>query len=309
MSRTPPNVLLVVCDTLRPDFLSTYGGPIDADSFESLAEDGTVFHRTYAAGLGSSISHAALFTGQYPSTSGVGGQVDVPPDAPLMADTLSHHGYETFGMPGPSRTGSHWGYDRGFDRYIEKWSDIPSGVSIEDLRLATDDPDLLWPMPAEVARRLRYGDDSSTSYLLDVFEQKVRGLGEPYFAFLNLTTVHSPYDPPRPYKERVTPELDRPTTGMGELLGGEEQIDHKDVRLNRLEAAQGHEGVARLYEDRSYLNDTEIEILRSWYSASIRYLDDQLNATLRRLRLAGELENTIVVLPPTTGSSLANTGC
>jgi len=308
MSSSSPNVLLVVCDTLRPDVLSTYGGPVEAASFKSFAAEGTTFEKAYAAGPGSSISHAALFTGQYPSTSGVGGQVDIPSDVPLLAAHLRDNGYETFGLPGPSRTGSHWGYDRGFDEYLEKWSDIPSGITMEDLRLAINDPGLLVPMPAEALRRLRDGDDNYTSYLLDVFERKVRGLTEPFFGFLNLTTVHTPYDPPRPYKQEATPELRRPRTGLGNILGGEETIDREDIRLNRLAEAQRHEGVPRLYEDASYLTDAELEVLNEWYIASIRYLDDQLSATLDRLQPAGELDDTVVVLTADHGEQLGEHG-
>jgi arylsulfatase A-like enzyme len=299
-----PNILLVVCDTLRPDFLSVYGGEIESETFRTLATEGTLFGRAYAAGPGSSISHAALFSGQYPSTSGVGGQVDVPPDVPLLASHLRDNGYSTFGMPGPSRTGSHWGYDRGFDEYLEKWTDIPSGISLTDLRDAFDDPELVVPMPAEILRRLRYGDDNYTSYLLDVFERKIRGLSRPYFGFLNLTTVHTPYDPPRPYKEDATPALTRGKTGLAELFGTAERIDRDDVRLDRLAAAQKHEGVPRLYEDSSYLTNAEFDVLEAWYRASIRYLDDQLSATFERLRAAGELENTVVVLTADHGEHL-----
>jgi arylsulfatase A-like enzyme len=303
-----PNILLIVCDTLRPDFLSTYGGTVETELFDSLAEEGSVFDRAYAAGPGSSISHAALFTGQYPSTSGVGGQVSVPPDVPLLAALLSDHGYETFGLPGPSRTGSHLGYDRGFDYYLEKWSDIPSGFTFNDIKLAIQDPQLLVPMPSEVFRRCRYGDDNYTSYLLDVFERKIRNLEEPYFGFLNLTTVHTPYDPPRSYKQRATPKLRRPSTGLGEILNRGEQINRSDIRLNRLSAAQQHEGVARFYENRSYLRDAEIDVLRKWYSASIRYLDDQLTTTFQHLRRSGELDNTVIVLTADHGEQFGEHG-
>ena len=291
-----PNVLIVVCDSLRPDLLSAYGGTVDFALLDELANRGTLFERAYAAGPGSSISHAALFSGQYPSTSGVGGQVDIPADVPLLAEHLRKAGYETFGMPGPSRMGSHWGYDRGFDEYLEKWADIPSAVSLEDLRLAINNPGLVAPMPKEILRRLRYGDDKYTSYLLDVFERKVRRLEEPYLGFINLTTVHTPYDPPRPYKRETTPELSRPRTGLGELFGGEEKFNRADIDVNGLHQAQVHEGTPRLYEDPSYLRDEEMETLLAWYRASISYLNDRLDATFRRLRSAGELENTIVVL-------------
>lgn len=308
MDAAQPNFLLVVCDSLRADYLSSYGGDVRAETFDSLAERGTLFERAFAAGPGSPISHAALFSGQYPSTSGVGAQTDVPTGIPLLAAHLREVGYDTFGMPGPSRIGSHWGYDRGFDEYLEKWSDIPSAVSVEDLQAAIEDPDLVRPMPAEFLRRARYGHDKYTSYLLDIFERKIRGLEEPYFGFINLTTVHTPYDPPRPYKQEATPGLDRPRTGIGDLLGGEETHEDDDVRLDRLTTAQIHEGVPRYYADSSYLTDAELDVLRGWYRASIRYLDDRLVRTLDHLEATGELDDTVVILTADHGEGLGDHG-
>lgn len=303
-----PNFLLIVCDSLRADYLSTYGGSVDAGVFDSIASEGTVFERAYAAGPGSPISHAALFAGQYPSSSGVGAQRTLPADIPLMAAHLKDHGYETFGMPGPSRIGSHWGYNRGFNEYLEKWSDIPSSLSFTDLRAAIEDPELVAPMPTEFLRRARRGSDKYTSYLLDVFDRKVRGLDSPYFAFVNITTVHTPYDPPRPYKQEATPSLVRPRTGLGDMLGGTEYFKNNDLRFDRITAAQIHEGVPRYYADSSYLTDAELEVLKSWYSASIRYLDYQLSAVLDELRAAGELENTVIILTADHGEGLGDHG-
>lgn len=305
MNSPQPNFLVVVCDSLRADYLASYGGDVQAETVESLAERGTLFERAYAAGPGSPISHAALFSGQYPSTSGVGAQMSIPDNIPLLAAQLRDAGYETFGMPGPSRIGSHWGYDRGFNEYLEKWSDIPSSVSLDDLRTAIKDPELVKPMPAEFLRRARYGYDKHTSYLLDVFERKVRNLEPPYFGFINLTTIHTPYEPPRPYKQEATPELTRPLMGLGDLFGSDDHFA-ADVRLDRLKTSQIHEGVPRYYADSSYLTDTELYALRSWYRASIRYLDDQLSATLNSLENIGELDNTVVVLTSDHGEGLGD---
>jgi arylsulfatase A-like enzyme len=284
-----PNVLVVVCDTLRPDYLSPYGGDLDTPFFDRLADSGTLFENAYAAGPGSSISHAALFSGQYPSTNGVGGQVDVPPDVPHVAEHFRDAGYETFGMPGPSRIGSHWNYDRGFDEYLEKWTDIPSSVSVDDLRRGVADPTLLKPMPRELLRRARYGDDEYASYLLDVFEAKTKRLDEPWFSFVNVTIAHSPYDPPRPYKEAAVPGWVRPRLG-------EERIERSDVRADRVLEAQAPAGFAKLLADGSYLTPSEREVFRALYGSSIPYLDAQLGHLFDGLEAVGALDDTVVVV-------------
>jgi arylsulfatase A-like enzyme len=276
------NVLILVCDTLRPDYLSCYGGDVSTPAFNSLAEGGTLFERAYAAGPGSSISHAALFTGQYPSESGVVGQVDLPEDVPVIAEWFRDHDYETFGIPGPSRIGSHWGYDRGFDQYVEKWKDIPSSPTLADLRRALADPTLLRPMPRHAAQWLTRGNGKHTGYLLYLLREKIRrDLDRPFFAFTNVTTVHSPYDPPRPYKEEATPGLDRPRWEWLEWVTDRgETFNQEGVRADRVYEAQSHRGDANFFADKSWLNDAEIDVLRDWYAASVRYLDDELGRFL-----------------------------
>lgn len=302
-----PNVLVVVCDTLRPDYLSTYGGKFETPFFDWLADAGTLFENAYAAGPGSSISHAALFTGQYPSTSGVGGQVDVPPDIPHIAEHFRDAGYNTFGMPGPSRIGSHWNYDRGFNEYLEKWVDIPSSLSISELKRGVADPTLLMPMPWEFLRRAVYGSDEYASYLLDVFGKKAVTFEEPWFAFVNVTITHSPYDPPRPYKETAVPELERPRFGFFDRFGTE-RIEHSDVRIDNIREAQGPEGFAKFRSENQHYSDNERDILRSLYGASVRYLDDQLADLFGTLNTAGALDDTIVVLLSDHGEYLGEHG-
>jgi arylsulfatase A-like enzyme len=302
-----PNVLVVVCDTLRPDYLSPYGGEFETPFFDRMADSGTLFENAYAAGPGSSISHAALFSGQYPSTSGVGGQVDVPPDVPRVAERFRDAGYDTFGMPGPSRIGSHWNYDRGFDEYLEKWSDVPSSLNVNDLKQGLADPALLKPMPREFVRRAVYGDDDYASYLLDLFQEKVAKLDRPWFAFVNVTIAHSPYNPPRPYKQAAVPELGRPRFGFFDRFGTE-QINRPDVSMDRVREAQAPEGFAKSLSEGRYYSEGEREVIRSLYGASVRYLDDQLADLFEGLDAAEALDDTIILLLSDHGEYLGEHG-
>jgi len=95
---TKPNVIIFIADTLRPDILGTYGGEASTPAFDQLAEQGVRFDRAYAAGSSTPISHAALFTGQYPSDSGY--VTEPPEDATTLAGTLQEKGYDTFGIAG-----------------------------------------------------------------------------------------------------------------------------------------------------------------------------------------------------------------
>jgi arylsulfatase A-like enzyme len=134
MTNQKPNVLLLIFDALRADFLSCYGGPADTPTLDRLAEGGTLFEQAYSVSSGTPVSHAAMFSGQYPSETGVVGQTDVPQDIPLIASWLRDTGYDTFGIRGPGRMGSEWDFDRGFDEYFERGTDMPKYTSPEFLK-------------------------------------------------------------------------------------------------------------------------------------------------------------------------------
>ncbi|VTT88167.1 Choline-sulfatase [Halorubrum sp. DM2] len=306
----PPNVVVIVCDTLRPDMLSSYGGSVNTPGFDKIAANGTLFEQAYAAGPGSSISHGALFTGKYPSESGIVGQVKIPPEEGTVAEYFRKVGYETFGIPGPSRIGSDWGYDKGFDTYLEKWRDIPSSLTLEDIRKAISDPTLVEPMPSHFYRMAKQGNDKYTGYLVDTFMRKLsKDVDEPFFAFANFPFVHAPYDPPRPYKEQATPELRRPSFGALELLPWtEEKLDREDVRQHRLEAIQDGTGDAKFFADSSWLTDEEVQVLRDWYRASIKYLDTHIERIWEWLERTGQIENTVFAIMSDHGEYLGEHG-
>ncbi|WP_408957707.1 sulfatase [Natrinema sp. 74] len=312
MKETPDsaNVVLIVCDTLRPDILSCYGGPVETPGFDSIAADGTLFERAYAAGPGSSISHGALFTGKYPSESGIVGQVEVPANEITIAEHFRKAGYDTFGIPGPSRIGSDWGYDKGFDTYLEKWRDIPSAVTLEDLQKAIDDPTLVEPMPEHFYRMAKQGDDKHTGYLVDVFMKKLeRDFDEPFFAFANFPFVHAPYDPPRPYKEKATPELDRPAIGVLDWLPWtDETLNKENVRLDRIREVQTGNGDPKFFADEEWLTDEELGVLRGWYRASVNYLDTHIQRLWNWLENSGKAENTVFVVLADHGEYLGEHG-
>jgi arylsulfatase A-like enzyme len=253
-----------------------------------------------------------MFSGQYPSETGVVGQVELPSNIPLLAEWFKTAGYETFGIPGPSRIGSDWGYDRGFDQYLEKWRDIPSSLTLSDLQKAIQDTTLVRPMPRHLLRMAKQGDDKHTGYLIDVLKQKIEtDFNEPFFIFANYPFVHAPYNPPRPYKQAVAPGegFSRPQYGFMDLFPWtEERIDIPGVRTDRIEAVMTGRGDPQFFADPDWLSDSELNLLRSWYTASVEYLDHQLNRLFDWLNRTGRAERTIVFVVADHGEYLGEHG-
>ncbi len=294
-----PNVFLLIFDTLRADALSCYSeSAVPTPNFDRIADRGTRFEYAFAAGPWTPPSHGAIFSGRYPSETGFSGAwPSMPDDVPLLAERFGDAGYETFGVPGPSKMGSPVGLDRGFDRYFEVYEDIPPRTTLAYLKRVVNDP----YVRRDAARLAFRGNDYFTEIKFEKLRDTIAELREPWFTMANLTTVHAPYWVPKPYMRRETPELRRPPLGLlEELSPSTVSLDRDDVRRDRLLAAADGAGSTRIamqhYDTGDHLNHAELRILRAWYRACVRYLDDRLGAFLDWFEASGMADDTVLVL-------------
>jgi arylsulfatase A-like enzyme len=295
-----PNVVLLVFDTLRADFPACFPGDPQPETpnIDRLAGQGVRFDNAFSVAPGTPHSHGALFSGQYPSETGIVGPGNkVPTDIPLIASWLGDAGYETFGICGPAKIAATHGFDRGFDEYFESFHEhVEPDFTTAYLKQVLNDSLVL----EDALRTLRTGLDSITSLKFDVLERELGSMDEPFFAFANLLTCHATYNPPRPYKENATPELSRPRVYALELLLEKlaqqpETFDHSEVRYDRLRRAsrgQAHE----FHGDPNWLNESELTVLEKWYEASLEYLDYRLGEFLTALRSMDVRDDTVFVI-------------
>lgn len=301
-----PNVIILIFDTLRYDYLSCYDNKVDTPAFDKVANNGVLFESAFACGPGTPISHASLYSGQYPSENGITGHyIPMPDDIPLIASWLNDSGYDTFGIAGPSKMGSDWDYDRGFNELYEPYYEHPSPTSLKNIPKSVKDP----TFGKYFIRKIVNGGQDRTRFKFDLLQDQITShLDNPFFALSNFTTVHTEYDPPRPYKEQATPEFSRPRFYFLEyILKNRGEIDNPEVRLDRIIHAQTADGVGQFLSDPNYLNNAEIEILREWYAACVKYLNDELEAFLdfyeRELQ-----DDTILILTADHGEQLGEHG-
>lgn len=118
----PPNLVLISMDGLRWDRLHLGGNPrATSPSLDALAAKGVVFSNSLSTSNESLFSHAALFTGRYPSELGTPDYLSflMPQDALTAAEALSAVGYEAAAFTSGGHIKGTFGFSQGFSPYFE----------------------------------------------------------------------------------------------------------------------------------------------------------------------------------------------
>jgi arylsulfatase A-like enzyme len=196
----PPNVLVILADTLRADRLGAYGSTRGLTPFlDALAARGFVFEQAFAQSPWTNPSVASLFTSRFQSQHGVitfGSQL--PASAPTLAALLRERGYATGGFLANGLLGGGKGFERGFDEYQALWPELAPGSAVPARKRRAETIDrlaLAWldGLPADPAR--------------------------PVFLYLHYVEPHPPYSPPpavldRLFAGRARPDLVALSTRM-----------------------------------------------------------------------------------------------
>lgn len=172
-----PNIILYVVDTLRADILSPYGGAVVATpAIERFANEGVVFERAYAQSSWTRSSISSMFTSIYPEVLGVNRRRDrIGKSALFLSEILREHGYRTGMIATNPNIGSFYGFDQGFDDFIEMYRRRRRG--------------LVWPHEL-VATAEEVGAEA-TAWIA-----KAR---QPFFLTILTVDPHVPYRPPEAF--------------------------------------------------------------------------------------------------------------
>ena len=170
----PPDVVLIVIDTLRADHLSLYGYErATSPHLDRFAEDGVTYARAISTATWTVPAHGSLFTGHWPSYHGaerVAGNrmlaYPLNPEIETLAEILGARGYDTGAFVGNGTyVSSLFGFARGFEEFTNEGLEHPPTL----------------------ARRV--GD-------------WITSRREPGFLFVNILDPHEPYEPPPPLDTR-----------------------------------------------------------------------------------------------------------
>ncbi len=267
------NILVIVSDTLRRDYLGPYGNPVvQTPSLDALARESVVFDQAFSGSFPTLPCRAELFTGRFVFPYLNWGAL--PKKEVILSETLSAENYTcamvTDNLP---LCRERYGYDRGFHarhRIRGQWYD-----ALEPL-----DGPFEWPCSP---KKLRSHDGRMKQYLRNVSGFRTE---EDYFAprvareamhwleenhhrgrwllYVDLFDPHEPWDPPKEF----TDLYDANGTGDNVIypaFGRAENYSEADIRR-----------------------------MRALYSGEITLMDKWVGKLIAKLDALGHRDDTVV---------------
>lgn len=205
-SAPPPNVVIVLVDTLRADHLGSYGHPGGFTPYlDGFAARGVRYAQAYASSTWTLPSVASLFTSRWPSQHGVVNLASVLPAAErTLAEILHERGWATAGFLATRSLPAAGGWAQGF----EVWEETIT--------------------PAQLKGSAQQVTERAWAWL----DARARDDHRPVLLYLHYMEPHFPYDPLPELLQRV--EAPRGLTA-----------DQRDARLGRFLTHALEEGGGR----------------------------------------------------------------
>jgi arylsulfatase A-like enzyme len=321
------NVVLIVVDTLRADFLGVYGADGSTPIIDGLAEEGVLFTRARSHIPITGPSHASLFTSRLPMEHGVINNAQELSDGFLtLAESMQSAGRRTAAVISLGVMQRQFGFDRGFDRYGDDfprdWMKNATEVTDEALALADGslaNPYLLWAHYSDPHEpyappnldypRIELRLDGQPFGVIDAGGRGNRfdlelppGASEVEFVPLDV-------EPGRSYRFD-TLRIDDPAIEL-EPLGGwvlrEKRIGPPTYQstlpatLRLTNHSDEPDSTGLLITCKQLL---EISEIRQRYAQEVEYVDGEIGRLLAGLQERGLMDNTLVVFASDHGEGL-----
>ena len=240
------NVIIILTDSLRPDFLGFYGNNwIKTPNLDKFASESAVFDRAYCEGLPTLPTRTAMFTGKF--TFPFRGWQRLETEDVLLSEILWDKGISTalitdvYHMHKPRMT-----YERGFD-YVEWIRGQEGDPYIIDKSVKVDvdnyfkgngqkNEDAHREQLQQYLKNVSWWKGEEDHFIAQVVKAgisylKKQSRARGTFLFLDCFDPHEPWDPPPPYNKMYNPdyrgkELIHPIPGeVAGYLSGDE-LEH-----------------------------------------------------------------------------------
>jgi arylsulfatase A-like enzyme len=291
--KRPPNIILLVMDTVRADHVSLYGYDRETTpNLREFARGATMYSRAFAASDYTLPSLGAMFTGRFPTSHGAHtedprlhadraiGDMAMAGRMITLPEILSDAGYATaavvanYGFLSP-----RYGLDQGFDTYAVPFPGCaPSSASFGIRRvLASVVPAITVPDRDAVFSNAALVNDEIAQIL-----RRVGAAARPFFLFVDYMDAHWPYAPPAPYDRRFP--------------GRDPSFDEDSyVKLKR----------SVMKREQVLPAKTRAHLI-SQYDGGIAFLDHQIGALLDDLKARGLYDDSLIVVTADHGESFGD---
>jgi len=265
----PPNVLLIVVDTLREDVL-TQGTRhrVPTPNIDALAASGIRFTNCQAQSSKTRPSVTSILTSLYPPAHGVEKKMDgYPPDLVHFPQILGEMGYSTVGLINNINLTPFFGFDHGFDvyRYLEPSLYFGANDDASNLVIYGTARKLMEKARAGIYHvRHYYWEGEAVANLTSRW--LTASPPQPFFLWVYLMDPHDPYFE-HPYNGKATARVVNPDPPIEQL-----------------------------------------PVLFDRYSGEVRYMDEQVGRILSALQASGKAENTIVIFTADHGEEFLDHG-
>ena len=220
--RRAPNILLVMLDDVGFGSFSSFGGPVDAPGFQSVADRGLLYNQFHTTAL-CSPTRATLLTGRQHHSVHMGGITEIansfpgydsqiPLEAASVAQILQMSGYGTscFGKwhltpsweQGPAGPYDRWPTGMGFDRFY-------GIIGAEASHWEPAAYDQTTPISPHINRPGYHLTEDLADQAINWMERhRVSAPDRPWFCYFSTPAVHAPHHAPSDWIEKYQGKFD-----------------------------------------------------------------------------------------------------
>ena len=217
-----PNILLVMLDDVGFGSFSSFGGPVDAPGFQSVADRGLLYNQFHTTAL-CSPTRATLLTGRQHHSVHMGGITEIansfpgydsqiPLEAASVAQILQMSGYGTscFGKwhltpsweQGPAGPYNRWPTGMGFDRFY-------GIIGAEASHWEPAAYDQTTPISPHINRPGYHLTEDLADQAINWMERhRVSAPDRPWFCYFSTPAVHAPHHAPSDWIEKYQGKFD-----------------------------------------------------------------------------------------------------
>jgi len=288
LAATPSwNVLVIICDTLRQDYLGAYGNPfISTPALDRLAAGSVVFDEHWIGSFPTIPLRQDLLTGRH--VFPFWGWAPLPEgQRETLATCLGRVGYLTqlisdnphYLKPGMNLHLGFAGWDIIRGQVSDQYATAPAQVTLPCAEEKLRSPDEVRQYLRNVAGRRYETDYFPAQVATRAMQWLEANRDRPFFLWVDSFDVHEPWDPPAWYIERYDPGY------SGEAVIQPRYLDRID-----------------------YLTEAELRHVRALYAAEVTMVDRWLGRLLDHLDDLDLTERTIVVFISDHGYYLGDHG-